>query len=81
MEKPAEEVEARVLAQKECMYFPDDLDCARLVLEWISKQQGIVCDLDLQLYLYDERVSFGFSCCVSILFPCPFFFCVLFASH
>ena len=47
----------RILAQKEHMYLPEDVDCARLVLEWISKQQGIVCDLDLTLYLYDERVS------------------------
>lgn len=57
MEKPVDEADIKVLAQKEHMYFPDDLDCARLVIEWISKQQGIVCDLDLNLYCYDERVS------------------------
>jgi hypothetical protein len=57
MEKPAEEVEVKSLAQKESLFFPDDLDCAKLIIEWISKQQGIVCDLDLNLYCYDERVS------------------------
>jgi hypothetical protein len=57
MEKPAEDLEVKSLAQKESLFFPDDLDCAKLIIEWISKQQGIVCDLDLNLYCYDERVS------------------------
>lgn len=51
-----EEIEVKYLAQKESLYFPDDLDCAKLVIEWISKLQGVICDLDLNLYCYDERV-------------------------
>ena len=62
MEKLAEDIEVKSLAPKESIYFPDDLDCARLVIEWISKQQGIVCDLDLNLYCYDERVSVIMFC-------------------
>lgn len=56
MEKPVEDLDVRVLAQKESMFFPDDLDCVKLLTEWVSKQQGIICDLDLTLYCYDERV-------------------------
>ena len=56
MEKTVEEIEVKYLAQKESLYFPDDLDCAKLVIEWISKLQGVICDLDLNLYCYDERV-------------------------
>jgi hypothetical protein len=56
MEKPTEEPEIKSLAQKESIYFPDDLDCVKLLIEWVSKQQGIICDLDLNLYCYDERV-------------------------
>jgi hypothetical protein len=56
MEKPTEEPEINSLSQKESIYFPDDLDCVKLLIEWVSKQQGIICDLDLNLYCYDERV-------------------------
>ncbi len=57
-EKPSdnEENECPTLDIKECFYFPPDFDCIRLMVEWVSKQQGIICDLDLNLYCYDERV-------------------------
>jgi hypothetical protein len=56
MEKHIEDPEVKILAQKESMFFPDDIESVRLVIEWISKQQGIACDLDLLLYCFDERV-------------------------
>lgn len=38
--------------------FPEQLEGIRLNVQWTSKQQGIICDLDLNAFMYDERVSF-----------------------
>jgi hypothetical protein len=37
--------------------FPVEVDGIRLSISWVSKQQGIMCDLDLTALIYDERVS------------------------
>lgn len=37
--------------------FQSDLQGVRLAVSWVSKQQGIICDLDLNAFFYDERVS------------------------
>lgn len=42
---------------RESFYFPPDFDNIKLMIEWVSKQQGIICDLDVNMYCYDERVS------------------------
>lgn len=52
-----EEADCKCLDVKECFYFPSDFDSIRLMIEWTSKQQGIICDLDVNVYCYDERVS------------------------
>ncbi|RYG68910.1 hypothetical protein EON64_04060 [archaeon] len=38
--------------------FPEQLEGIRLNVQWTSKQQGIICDLDLNAFMYDERVSY-----------------------
>lgn len=48
---------AQILEAKESYYFPEDYDCIKMVVEWVSKQQGIICDLDLNMFCYDERVK------------------------
>jgi hypothetical protein len=42
---------------RENFFFPPDFDNVKLMIEWVSKQQGIICDLDINMYCYDERVS------------------------
>jgi hypothetical protein len=37
--------------------FPSDVNCVRLTAEWTSKPHSI-CDLDLEVHLYDERVGY-----------------------
>jgi hypothetical protein len=37
--------------------FSDGTDGARLTIQWTSKQQGIICDLDIHAFMWDERVS------------------------
>lgn len=46
-----------MLEVRESFNFPEDFDCIKLMIEWISKQNGLVSDLDLNMYCYDERVS------------------------
>ncbi len=41
--------------------FPPEIDGIRITVQWVSKQQGIMCDLDLNALMYDERVSFQFE--------------------
>ncbi len=49
--------------------FPIEVDGIRISISWVSKQQGIMCDLDLTALVYDERVSIQFFCnVISILF-------------
>ena len=56
-DKGAQANEMVNMAPKDNYYFPDDLESVRMVVEWIGKQQGITCDLDVILYCFDERVS------------------------
>ena len=35
---------------------PEDVDNLRIHTEWTSKVYGIICDLDMSLHFYDERV-------------------------
>ena len=35
--------------------FTSDVDTTRFTVEWTSKY-GMICDLDLHVYCYDERV-------------------------
>ncbi len=37
--------------------FPSDVDGINIQVTWATKQQGIICDLDLNVLTYDERVS------------------------
>jgi hypothetical protein len=37
--------------------FPEDVGCTRLTVEWTSRPHSI-CDLDLEIHLYDERARF-----------------------
>lgn len=46
--------------------FPVDVDGVRIKVEWVSKQQGIICDLDLNAFFYDERVRTLFFNYISI---------------
>ena len=41
---------------RESFTYPEDFDCIKLMVEWVSKQNGLVSDLDLNMYCYDERV-------------------------
>jgi hypothetical protein len=54
---PVEETECLKLDIKESYFYPPDFDSVKLMIEWVSKQQGIICDLDVNVYCYDERVS------------------------
>lgn len=42
----------------ETFVIPSEIESVRVYVKWQAKQQGIVCDLDLLVFLYDERVSF-----------------------
>ena len=44
------------LNQHEPFPIPSDVDCLRFTVEWTSKSHSI-CDLDLEILFYDERVS------------------------
>lgn len=37
--------------------FHPETEGVRVTVSWTSKQQGIVCDLDLNAFFYDERVG------------------------
>eukprot|EP01035_Chromulina_nebulosa_P018163 gene18163-23821_t len=39
----------------EVFYLDEDVNNLRLNVEWITKLYGIVCDLDLTVYCYDDR--------------------------
>lgn len=56
-EKVVEEEDVPNLEIRENFFFPSDFDSIKLMIEWVSKQQGIICDLDVNMYCYDERVS------------------------
>ena len=43
------------LGLNESFYFTNKVTGIRLAVEWISTN-GIICDLDLYILLYDERV-------------------------
>lgn len=60
MEK-AEDIEVPVLGIKDEFAFPGDHECISLNIEWTSKLQGIICDLDLNVLCYDERASASFK--------------------
>ena len=49
------EVPILALNQTRIYPFPEDVACTRLTVEWTSKPHSI-CDLDLEIHLYDERV-------------------------
>jgi WD40 repeat protein/Ca2+-binding EF-hand superfamily protein len=38
--------------------FPDDQKALRFDVEWTTKSFGLICDLDLNVYCYDERARF-----------------------
>jgi hypothetical protein len=52
-----EEVEAPYIEPNNTYAFPTDADGIRITVSWVSKQQGVICDLDLNAFIYDERVS------------------------
>ncbi len=37
--------------------FAPEIDGMRITVQWVAKQQGINCDLELNALMYDERVS------------------------
>ena len=37
---------------------PEDHNCVRFDVEWTTKSYGLICDLDLVVYCYDERARF-----------------------
>lgn len=39
--------------------FPHDLETVKIGVKWVSKQAGVIADLDLNAYLYDERARFS----------------------
>lgn len=63
-----EEVEAPYIEPYETFTCGGDIDGIRLTASWTSKQQGVICDLDLNAFLYDERVSSSFSITIFILY-------------
>jgi len=52
-----EEVEAPNIEPYSTYTFPSDVDGTKIIVSWMSKQQGVICDLDLNALVYDERVS------------------------
>jgi hypothetical protein len=55
-ESPAEK-KLVTMDQNDSYIVPEDVDCIRVIVEWTSKSFGMVCDLDLKVYFFDERVS------------------------
>lgn len=50
--------EVPMLNPKDMKDVPSDYESMRLHVGWATKQNGIMCDLDLNLYCYDERARF-----------------------
>ena len=36
--------------------FPVEIEVVRFKVEWLCNSYGIICDLDLTVYCFDERV-------------------------
>jgi hypothetical protein len=52
---PEEEIKA--IDQNGTYQFAIDIDGARVTVNWLAKQQGLIGDLDITALVYDERVS------------------------
>ena len=45
------------LESKQVVDLDSDVNSIRVSVEWIVKVFGLICDLDLIIYCYDERVK------------------------
>jgi WD40 repeat protein len=55
---PPDQQEVPLIDQNKTYTFTGDVDGLNLVVSWASKQQGISCDLELNILAYDERARF-----------------------
>lgn len=51
-------VEVPLIETNKTFTFSPDIDGINVFVSWTSKQAGIACDLDLNVLVYDERVSY-----------------------
>ncbi len=49
--------ETPVLKQGEQYTFAPDIDNIKMLIKWTTRQIGMICDLELMVFMYDERVS------------------------
>lgn len=52
--------EMEKLEPGETLHLDEDVCNLRINVEWTTKVYGIICDLDLMIYTYDDRVSMGY---------------------
>jgi hypothetical protein len=55
--KKAADAEIPVLKVQESLQFPPEFDAIRLHLGWNMRSGGAICELDLTIFCFDERVQ------------------------
>jgi hypothetical protein len=63
MNHNAEQPDVPLIEPSKTFTFGGEIDGLNVMVSWQSKSAGIPCDLELNILVFDERVSFLFSYC------------------
>lgn len=63
--------ETPTIKQGEQYTFSSDIDNVKMLMKWTTRQIGMICDLELMVFMYDERVS-NFTVVESLTGSFPF---------